>query len=220
MLIPAFSIGRTQELLYELESLIHIGTLDLEVIVDSPLAARFTSLYRQLEPFWDPEAHRRLRQGRHPLSFEQLWTIDDHDTHLQTVRYLQRNARPTIVIAASGMCNGGRVVNYLKALIGDPRTDLLFVGYQAAGTPGQMIQRYGPGGGWVELEGERHTIRANIHTLSGYSAHADQDDLVRFVTRMRHKPETIRLVHGDHEAKQTLQQRLQRQLPQTTVVIP
>ncbi|MBT3308804.1 MAG: MBL fold metallo-hydrolase, partial [Gammaproteobacteria bacterium] len=220
ILIPAFSIGRTQELLYELEELIHREEIDFEVLVDSPLAAKFTETYRALKPYWDREAKQKLKRGRHPLAFEQLWTIDNHETHQQTVEYLKKTAKPTIVIAASGMCSGGRIVNYLKALIEDKRTDILFVGYQAQGTPGRAIQKYGPRGGWVELDGKRYTINAETYTVSGYSAHADQKNLTNFIKRMRYKPKEVRLVHGDESAKKSLQQRLNTLLPQSKVWIP
>ncbi|QIT55944.1 MBL fold metallo-hydrolase [Aquisalimonas sp. 2447] len=217
VIIPAFSIGRTQELLYELEGLVHSGTPgtdstdwpNLEIIVDSPLAARFTRVYRDLKPYWDAEAHKRLRAGRHPLDFDNLYTVDDHDEHLQTVDYLARTGRPAVVIAASGMAAGGRVVNYLKRMLGDERHCVLFVGYQAAGTPGRAIQQYGPGGGWVELDGERHTIRARVDTIRGYSAHADQAGLLRFVRRMRRPPHTIHLVHGEAHAQRALKARIE-----------
>ncbi|MBR9830188.1 MAG: MBL fold metallo-hydrolase, partial [Oceanospirillales bacterium] len=117
VLIPAFSIGRTQDVLYELEAIIADGWHDLEVVVDSPLAANFTQLYRQLKPFWDAEAHARLEAGRHPLAFDQLTVIDSHTDHLKAVDYLARSQRPCVVLAGSGMCTGGRVVNYLKALL-------------------------------------------------------------------------------------------------------
>lgn len=219
ILIPAFSIGRTQELLYELESLIfknsrgvqskrHLTEClawdDIEIVIDSPLAAKFTDVYRTLEPYWDKEARKRVVSGRHPLSFEQLTTIDDHETHTKTVEYLKKTARPTIVIAASGMCAGGRILNYLKALLGDKRTDILFVGYQAKGTPGHDIQKYGPKGGYTVIEGERYRVNARVHTISGYSAHADQKNLIDFVKRMRKKPKEIRIVHGDGDAKNAL----------------
>jgi len=220
ILIPAFSIGRTQELLYELEELTHREEMDLEVVVDSPLAAQFTETYRKLKPYWDREAKRKLKRGRHPLAFEQLWTIDDHQSHEQTVQYLKKTAKPTIVIAASGMCSGGRIVNYLKALIEDERTDILFVGYQAQGTPGRIIQKYGPRGGWVELDGKRYTIRAKTWTVSGYSAHADQKNLLNFIKRMRHKPKEVRLVHGDHASKLALKEEIEQLLPESTVWIP
>jgi len=209
VIIPAFSIGRTQELLYELETIEHEASpssdwRSLEIIVDSPLAARFTQVYRTLKPFWDAEAQRRLRSGRHPLSFENVYTVDDHATHEQTVRYLAESGRPAVVIAASGMCAGGRVVNYLKAMLGDPRHQVLFVGYQGAGTPGRDIQRFGPEGGWVELDGERIDIRAGITSISGYSAHAGQRDLLNFIKRMRRWPREVRLVHGDDDAREAL----------------
>jgi metallo-beta-lactamase family protein len=90
-------------------------------------------------------------------------------------------------------------------MLGDPRHDVLFVGYQAAGTPGRAIQRYGPRGGYVDLDGQRYDIRAGIHTLGGYSAHADQKDLINFIGRMRVKPREVILVHGETGAKQNLQ---------------
>ena len=230
VLVPAFSIGRTQELLYELEEIVHrqgdhktsagLPWDELEIIVDSPLASRFTEAYRQLRPFWDAEARRKVRSGRHPLSFEQLTTIDNHADHQQAVAYLQKTARPCVVIAASGMCSGGRIVNYLKALLGDRRTDVLFVGYQAAGTPGRDIQLYGPRGGYVMFDGKRYPIRARIHTIGGYSAHADQQNLVNFVRRMRHRPHTVRLVHGDAAAKQALAARLKQAIAGLLVEIP
>jgi len=234
VLIPAFSIGRTQELLYELEEIIHrfaaqsiatggdttLSWEDVEIIVDSPLASRFTDCYRELWRFWDAEARRRINRGRHPLSFEQLTTVDEHRDHLNAVAYLKKRNRPCIVLAASGMCSGGRIMNYLKALVGDARTDILFVGYQAAGTPGRIIQQYGPAGGYVELDGKRYPIKAGVYTLSGYSAHAGQDNLLRFVRRMRKKPRKIRLVHGDQDAKTELKRLIQNEFASIEVSVP
>jgi len=230
ILIPAFSIGRTQELLYELEEIIHQNRNDriyqklvwddLEIIVDSPLASKFTDVYKDLKPYWDAEAKVKITKGRHPLSFEQLTTINEHQEHLATVEYLKKTARPCIVLAASGMCAGGRIVNYLKALIEDKRTDVLFVGYQAAGTTGRVIQQFADKHGYVEIDGQRYTINAGVYTLSGYSAHADQATLIRFVSRMRIKPKEIRLIHGDEQAKSALKQSLQNQFPEIKTWIP
>ena len=125
------------------------------------------------------------------------------------VHHLARSARPAIVIAGSGMCNAGRIVNYLKAMLGDERHDVLFVGYQAEGTPGRDIQRYGPNNGYVLLDGERYTIRAGVETIGGYSAHADQQGLVDFVKGMKQKPNDIRLVHGEEGAKRALRDKLE-----------
>ena len=230
VLIPAFSIGRTQELLYELEDILHrnrgteaadgLPWEDLEIVLDSPMAATFTDLYRELRPFWDEEARTRIAAGRHPLDFDQLTTIDSHDDHLRAVHYLAKTGRPVVVLAAGGMCAGGRVVNYLKAMLGDPKHDILFVGYQAQGTPGRDIQRYGPQGGYVELDGERFDIRARVHTIAGYSAHADQRGLVNFVRNMAARPRQVRLIHGDPEASEALATLLREYVPATVVAGP
>lgn len=229
VLIPAFSIGRTQELLYEIEGLVHefqgqsvadgLVWDDLEIVVDSPLAAKFTDIYRKLKPFWDSEAADLVRQGRHPLSFEQLTVIDSHEDHLNAVEYLARSHRPCVVLAGSGMCAGGRVVNYLKAMLGEARNDVLFVGYQAAGTPGRDILTYGSRGGWVELDKERFDIRARVHQVGGYSAHAGQSDLIRFIEGIPKKPSEIRIVHGDEPAKLAFKQCLV-ELNYPSILIP
>lgn len=214
VIVPAFSIGRTQELLYEFEDILyrqrknpgpHAAQWEkLPFYLDSPLAGRFTREYRALQPFWDTEALARVRAGRKPLAFEQLVAIDEHADHEANVRRLARSGEPAIVIAASGMCAGGRVMGYLKAMLHDPRHDVLFVGYQARGTPGHAIQTWGPKGGYVDIDGERIDIRAGIHSVSGYSAHADQAGLVRFVTGMRRWPKEVRLIHGDDDARTAL----------------
>ncbi len=177
---------------------------ELPIILDSPLASRFTAAYRELKPFWNQEARDRVQSGRRPLAFEQLITIDSHSDHQRIVNHLTQTARPAIVIAGGGMCSGGRIVNYLKAMLGYKRHNVLFVGYQAKGTPGHAIQTYGPKGGYVILDGERFDIRAGINSIGGYSAHADQKGLVEFVTGMQQWPTEIRVVHGEREAKQAL----------------
>jgi metallo-beta-lactamase family protein len=159
VLIPAFSLGRTQELLYELNSIFskfHRKGLsdplgDLEVIVDSPLAAKFTDVYKDMEPFWDNEAQRKIRYGDHPLVFRQLRAIDDIRAHFAYVNERLKSSGPALVIAASGMCNGGRIMSYLKALISNPLTNIIFTGYQADGTSGRIIQKYGPKKGYVTI---------------------------------------------------------------------
>jgi metallo-beta-lactamase family protein len=249
VLIPAFSIGRTQELLYELEEILQNkqkATADqsplptgerarvrgkansknakphtepnwpeLPIILDSPLASRFTEAYRSLKPFWNQEAHERIQSGRRPLAFEQLITIDSHSDHQRIVQHLAQSARPAIVIAGGGMCSGGRIVNYLKAMLGDKRHNVLFVGYQAKGTPGHAIQSYGPKGGYVDLDGERIDVRAGITNIGGYSAHADQKGLVEFVTGMQQWPTEIKVVHGEEKAKRELASVLRQQYTDT-----
>ena len=230
VLIPAFSVGRTQELLYELEHIIHqyhqkkspskTNWDRVEIIVDSPMASKFTEHYRELKTYWDKEAKKRLAAKRHPLEFEQLTTINSHEEHQMTVDYLANRKKPAIVIAASGMISGGRILNYVKKLIRDEKTDILFVGYQANGTPGRDIQKYAPVNGYVELDGQKYDIKAQVHTISGYSAHADQKDLINFVTRMRRQPKEIRIIHGDEEAKLFLQEKLKAVCAGVSVVIP
>ncbi|WP_313211820.1 MBL fold metallo-hydrolase [Stutzerimonas nitrititolerans] len=180
----------------------------LPIILDSPLASRFTAAYRELKPFWSQEARDRVQSGRRPLGFEQLITIDSHSDHQRIVNHLAQTARPAIVIAGGGMCSGGRIVNYLKAMLGDKRHNVLFVGYQAKGTPGYAIQTFGPKGGYVDLDGERFDIRAGITSIGGYSAHADQNGLVDFVTGMQQWPTEIRAVHGEQRAKEALAETL------------
>ena len=224
ILIPAFSLGRTQELLYELEDILHRKALlggagpgpvgdpldwsQLPIILDSPLAQRITSVYRELHDYWNAEARARLAEGRDPLDFSQLISVDTHARHQQVVNYLKSTGRPAIVIAGNGMCSGGRIVNYLKAMLGDARHEVMFVGYQAKGTPGAVIQASEGAQGFVQidLDGSLYEVRAKVVTLSGYSGHADQAGLVGFVNAMSRVPGRVVLVHGEERAKLVLQQ--------------
>ena len=224
VLIPAFSIGRTQELLYEFEQLIHSASKrsmwhKLQIIVDSPMAANFTNEYLHFKELWDNEAKKRVKQGRHPLDFKQLHTIDSHQEHLALINFLASKQQPAIIIAASGMCHGGRIVNYLERFMPDKTTDVIFVGYQGQGTLGRDIQTYGPRGGYVFIDNQKIMINAQIHTISGYSAHADQQGLIRFVTGIRKKPSLIKIVHGDGQAKMELRSKLSLLLNDVTIKI-
>ncbi|MEH0699339.1 MBL fold metallo-hydrolase [Vibrio owensii] len=207
IIIPAFSVGRTQELLFDIEQLIHQHDLQdsLPIILDSPLAKKVTKTYRRFKKIWGKEAKQRLGNHRHPLAFEQCITIENHAEHLRLVNRLASTAEPAIVVTASGMCEGGRVVNYLKALLPDKRNDVLFAGYQAEGTLGQDIQS---GAKEVGIDDERVTVQAQVHTMSGYSAHADQSDLLNFVEGITAAPKEIHLIHGEDKAKHGLSHRL------------
>ncbi len=212
IIIPAFAIGRTQELLYELNEIVENKKLPrLPVIIDSPLANKFTALFSDLKAFWDRESKRSLKGGDNPFLFPGLVYVNSHKDHLKTLRWLNDKGGPAIVIAGSGMCTGGRVVNYLKDFLPDHRNDILFVGYQAYGTPGRDIITYGSNKrrrGHVTIDGKQISIGAGIYELSGYSAHADKDNLVRWVKRIRRKPSKIFLVHGETEAKKSLKNQL------------
>ncbi|MGA4320930.1 MBL fold metallo-hydrolase RNA specificity domain-containing protein [Ectopseudomonas hydrolytica] len=236
VLIPAFSIGRTQELLYELEEILHrrasskrapvngIDWHNLPIILDSPLAGRFTLVYRELEPFWDAEALARVRSGRKPLAFGNLLTVDSRQAHLAMVKRLVQTAQPAIVIAGNGMCSSGRIVSYLKTMHRRCHAQRFVRRLPGRGTTGRQIQRFGSRGRFVIMDGQPYDIRGQIHTIGGYSAHADQNGLLGFVTRMRHWPSEIRIVHGDPAVKQVLADALRRGYSQRSraveVVIP
>jgi metallo-beta-lactamase family protein len=186
--IPAFALGRTQELIYELDR-INPG---VPVFIDSPLGIEITRLYQDMDSCWDKEAKTLKAAGDHPIRFKHLYAVERFEDHR---RLLDLNG-PAIIIAGSGMCTGGRIVNHLKHGLDSPENDLFFVGYQAAGTPGRAI-----------LEG-RTPSKADIHGLTGYSAHADQQTLAAWVAAMPVPPGEIRLVHGEVAAKSALAQRL------------
>ncbi|KAA1166152.1 MBL fold metallo-hydrolase, partial [Pseudoalteromonas fuliginea] len=113
---------------------------------------------------------------------------------------------------------GGRIVNYLEQFLGDKTTDVLFVGYQGRGTLGRNIQKYGPSSGYVVINNTRITINAKVHTISGYSAHADQSGLIKFVTGMRKKPNHIKIVHGEDNAKAALAEKYKQVLEPRVVI--
>lgn len=229
VLFPAFSVGRTQELLFELEAILHdkqllsqggsealprdSGPVDwsqLPIILDSPLASRLTAVYRELNGYWNADARQLLGDGRSPLGFRQLISIDSHHQHQQVVNYLKSTGRPAIVIAGNGMCSSGRIVNYLKAMLGDSRHEVVFTGYQARGTPGAVIQACEGAEGFVmvDLDGEMHEVRAKVLTVGGFSAHADQAGLTQFVSDIPEWPGRIILVHGEAAAKAALARKL------------
>lgn len=225
ILIPAFSLGRTQELLYEIEDILHRKALlgnssglpgddafnwsQLPIILDSPLAQRISQAYRELHSYWRDEAKARLSAGRDPLGFKQLICVDTHARHQQVVNYLKSTGRPAIVIAGNGMCSAGRIVNYLKAMLGDARHEVMFVGYQAKGTPGARIQAV-ENGAEVELDGEGYEVRAKVMTLAGYSGHADQAGLMQFALEGEVPAGRVILVHGEPRAKLALLEALRR----------
>ncbi|MFM8173963.1 MAG: MBL fold metallo-hydrolase [Pirellulaceae bacterium] len=213
-IIPAFSLGRTQELLYEMNRILeNIGYKNqcsmlgqIPILVDSPLARRLTEIYTDMTEFWDAEAKEVLSIDDQPLVFQNLIELDGHREHQKMIQRLQSRNQPAIVIAGSGMCVGGRVVNYLKQFLGRESTDVVFIGYQAEGTPGRVIQS---GRSTVRLDGRYYPIRAKVHTLTGYSAHADQSDLLKFVQGIPEKPKEIRLVHGEALAQAGLREKLE-----------
>jgi metallo-beta-lactamase family protein len=182
--IPAFSLGRTQELLYELDRI----ELKIPVFVDSPLGLQITKIYSDMKAYWDQDAKDLEAKGDHPFDFKGLYAVEKYQDHQQLLNI----KGPAVIIAGSGMCSGGRIVDHLRQGLKDPANDIFFVGYQAKGTPGRkMIEKKIP-------------VKAGIHTLTAYSAHADQQMLVDWVRAMPEPPREIRLVHGEAEARRAL----------------
>ena len=216
VLIPAFALGRTQELVYEMDRLFSDDRLreafptlskdaGIPVFIDSPLGLEITKIYSGLSGYWDREATRIFNQGDHPIDFEHLYAVRNHRDHLK----LCDMDGPAIILAGSGMCTGGRIVDHLKADITEAINDILFVGYQAKGTPGRDILRYERmPDGYVMLDGEKFYINADVHNLTGYSAHADQRGLVEWVNSMPKRPRKIKLVHGEKKAQDALEMEL------------
>ena len=214
--IPSFALGRTQELIYEMDRLFsdpesQQGSPDLNpkakipVFVDSPLGLEITKIYSSLSQYWDKEAKQIHHKGDHPIDFDHLYAVENYKDHLR----LLDTPGPSVIIAGSGMCTGGRIIDHLKKGLDNSRNDLFFVGYQARGTPGRDIIRYSKRpGGYVYIDGERITIGAMVHTLTGYSAHADQRGLIEWVESIRERPEEIKLVHGEPEAQKVLGDKL------------
>lgn len=228
LLIPAFSLGRAQELLFELGQILQRKSLaapsngndpldwpQLPVILDSPLASRITQAYRDLQAYWPEQAQEGLA-----LQFPQMVTIDNHEQHVRVVNYLASTLRPAIVIAGNGMCSGGRIVNYLKRMLPSPRHNVLFTGYQAKGTPGALIQAAQGAEGFVsiDLEGEACTVRARVQTIGGYSAHADQAGLVAFVRAVGPELRCVKLVHGEADARESLGRSLRQAIGKRLIV--
>lgn len=203
IIIPAFSVGRTQELLFDIEHLIHHHKIDskIPIILDSPLANKVTKQYRRFKKLWSKEAKTKINNQRHPLNFEQCITIESHKEHMSLVNRLKTTAEPCIIVAASGMCAGGRVMNYLEALLPDKRTDIILAGYQAHGTLGRDLQNQKS---TVWIDSQSVEVNAQIHTMSGYSAHADQADLIKFVEGIEEGRKEIVVVHGEREAREAL----------------
>ena len=173
----------------------------MPVFLDSPLGLEITKVYSALSEYWDREARENLRWGDHPIDFDGLYAVRRHSDHLK----LCRENGPMVILAGSGMCTGGRILNHIREGIGEPKNDMLFVGYQVRGTPGRDILTYArKPGGYVMVNGDRLEIKAKIHQLSGYSAHADRKGLVEWVGAMDERPERIKLVHGGRTARATL----------------
>ena len=208
VLIPAFALGRTQELIFEMHQIFSISHKSplknkIPVFIDSPLGLKITKIYSKLTEYWDKEALGLLQKGNHPIDFNHLYSVEKYTDHQKLLEY----HGPAIILAGSGMCTGGRIIDHLKCSIDNPKTDILFVGYQAKGTPGrQIIENSRIDNGQVILEGKSYPIRSKVYQLNGYSAHADQKELLAWVAGI--KPRHIKLVHGEPAAQKHLKTKI------------
>ena len=149
-----------------------------------------------------------MLSGDHPFDFNGLYSVARFHDHALLLDY----DKPAIIVAGSGMCTEGRIVDHLKRALPDPENHIVFAGYQAQGTPGRDILRYSrKPGGYVIIDGERIPIRAKVTKISGYSAHADANGLVQWTKSMKEKPARIKLVHGEPSAQMALKHELTQQ---------
>ncbi|MBT5807824.1 MBL fold metallo-hydrolase [Candidatus Uhrbacteria bacterium] len=214
LMIPAFSIERTQELLYEINLLLknELKT-NIQIYLDSPMAIKATELYREYKNYLRFDAPILEEKDRDFFSFPGL-----HETlDVQSSKQINYSPPPKIIIAGSGMMSGGRIMHHLIRYLGDPKNQLLIIGYQARGTTGRKIYE---GAKKVKIFREEVHVNAKITAIGAFSAHGDMDKLTRWISPKDGKtPEKIFLVHGDPESKEVFATHLRHKL-RTDVVIP
>lgn len=212
VVIPSFAVGRTQEILYELNNLKEHRTdkeflekydklMKVPVYVDSPLAISATQIFRQNTELFDEDVRKQIESGDNPLEFPGLQFTQTAEES----KALNENKTPSIIISASGMCEVGRIKHHLKHNLWNPNSTILFVGYQAPGTLGAKLVA---GEKKVKIFGEEVAVNARIEYIEGYSGHADQEGLLNFVYSFITKPKHIFLVHGEPEGQKILKQKL------------
>jgi metallo-beta-lactamase family protein len=199
VIIPAFAVERTQEILYSLHLLSMAGKLpkDLPVFLDSPLAIKATEIFRRYRSYLDSETQDLLKKGEDPLDLPQL---KFSSTTAQSMEINEMKG-PAIVISASGMANAGRIKHHLKHNLWRPGASIVFVGFQAEGTPGRRIV---DGAKTIRFFGEDISVKAKVFTIGGFSAHAGQDQLLDWLTNFQNKKIQIFLVHGEVSAQDQL----------------
>lgn len=199
VIIPAFAVGRTQELVYRLDQLAEEGRLPpIPVYVDSPLAVNVTEVFRAHPECYDAELREELATDPNPFGFARLTYIRD----VAESKKLNSSRLPMVIIAASGMCEAGRILHHLRNNVEDPRNTVMIVGYCAPNTLGRrIVERKRE----VRIFGEAHRLRAHVEVMNAYSAHADEPELVEFVGHLDPKRlQKIFLVHGDPPRQEAL----------------
>ena len=198
VIIPAFALGRTQEVLYHLSQLADEGALDPEVVfLDSPMAIKATDLYAQATAEHDEDLLELVEQHLDPLAPDRF----PRCLSSEQSKALNHRTEPAVIVAASGMATGGRVVHHLKHRLSDPRNAVVFVGYQAGGTRGRALV---DGARTVSIHGQPVPVEAEIQLLHGLSAHADQGELVRWFGDLPGSPGEIFLNHGEDQSRKAL----------------
>lgn len=212
VIIPSFAVGRTQEILYEINNLKENRTdaeflekyeklMKAPVYVDSPLAISATEIFKQNTNLFEEEVKNKIESGDNPLEFPGLKFTRTAEESMA----LNESKEPCIIISASGMCEVGRIKHHLKHNIWNPNNTILFVGYQAAGTLGSKIVN---GDKTVKILGEDLAVNARIEYIEGYSGHADQEWLLNFIYSFIQKPKHIFLVHGEPEGQKILKDKI------------
>ena len=215
VVIPSFAVGRTQEILYEINKLKdekddeafrkkYKTLMQASVYVDSPLAISATEVFRENTNLFEPEVQKEIMKGENPLEFPGLEFTRTADES----KALNEDPRPSIIISASGMCEVGRIKHHLKHNLWNPKSTILFVGYQAPGTLGYSIVN---GAKKVKIFGEEIAVNARIEYIEGYSGHADQEGLMNFIYSFIKKPKHIFLVHGEMESQEVLKDKIEEE---------
>ena len=192
ILIPSFAIERTQEILYEMNLFVENNLIEgIEVFLDSPMASKATDIFKMYPNFYDEDTRRLLEKGDAPFEFKGLSVTESAE---ESKRLIDKHG--VVIIAGSGMCTGGRIVHHLKNNLSNPKTSVVIVGYQVEGTLGRRLVE---GDSTVSIFGEKIEVNAQIYTLGGFSAHADQRDLRYWLRSFGHSPKKVFITHGDKE---------------------
>ncbi len=191
IIIPSFAVERSQELLYHLNELLLDDRIPhLPIFLDSPMAIRVTEVFKRHPDLFDEETLDLLRRGHHPCDVPGM-TMCRSAGDSKAINHIRGTA---IIIAGSGMCTGGRIKHHLVQNIGRPESTVLFVGYQAVGTLGRTILE---GAGEVRILGASHRVRARIAKVNAFSAHADRDELMRWLSALQRRPRHVFVTHGE-----------------------
>ena len=216
--IPSFAVGRTQELIYELNRVYDSDSEyrkdfeDLMVYIDSPMATTATEVFKRNAQVFDEETKEFITRGDNPLDFKNLqFTRSSQESMM-----LNANNKPKVIISASGMCEAGRIRHHLKHNLWDARNSIIFVGYQAEGTLGRMLVE---GAKEITLFNEKVECKAEIHNLEGFSGHADRDGLIDWLKGLEKQPKQIFLVHGEMDAKEEFAKTVKEEVGFDTVVV-